>query len=382
MSKSVKYGRKRRSMMKKRKIYPSKKNNARKQRITKKMMTGGEPINILLIIDPQNDFTPAYPGWGGGSLAVEGSIKDYTNMIEMINLSKDGGQNNPIRFSEIHISLDTHTERHIGHCGFWQCSEDNKEWIDAKYVPNIAESDTTTTLKIDDNGNIKGDIIISFVPFATKEKYFRAKYEEYRDYAKNYVKFFYPENKHGLKPMIWNTHCIENTPGHKIYTDLQNALNKHSNVFYHLKGQNELTEMYSIFSAENKDIGNLTNYHGKITKTCDNKNYSKSYETAIQCKNVEVTLNTGLIQYLTARRRTGMIPNLYICGQARTHCVKSSIIDIMEHLKDNSNQARYTLNFIKNMSSPILGFPDEIDRKVREYRGNVFEWENNGLTKK
>ena len=85
--------------------------------------------NILLVIDPQNDFTDAsYTNHDGskskfgdlylGKLCVGGASGDYERLITLLDTNgKD--------FNEIHVSLDTHTEKHIGHPKFWKQYDGN-----------------------------------------------------------------------------------------------------------------------------------------------------------------------------------------------------------------------------------------------------------------
>lgn len=194
------------------------------------------------------------------------------------------------------------------------------------------------------------------------------------------------KNRHGLFPIIWKTHCIEDSDGHKIYKDLQSALDKHQNVRYHLKGQNELTEMYSIFSAENQEVpSNLKSYSGKKLK-CDDPKMSEKYESIINCLNTNINTNIDLIKKIVIGSKN-ITKNIYICGQARTHCVRSSIIDMIDNVKA-TNVNNYHIKFIKNMSSAIPGFDkiknadgtnnlmytDNIDAFIVKVGGQVYEW--------
>jgi nicotinamidase-related amidase len=157
--------------------------------------------NVLLIIDPQNDFSEAKDGSrSAGALAVTGSNGDYERIIKLIKTNI---------FKEIHVSLDTHTENHIGHAGFYDSLNVSS---DVRFIRNNAK-----------NKNHQD--------YLTK---YRQKHSSVR-----------PGPEHGVA--TWPNHCIENSVGHKVVDELLDALNKATcEVKYHIKGQNELSEMYSM----------------------------------------------------------------------------------------------------------------------------------------
>ena len=203
--------------------------------------------NIVLIIDPQNDFsnTNNIERKKDGSLAVPNSSSDYVKIIDFI-------RNNPI--DEVHVSLDTHTERHIGHPGFW-----DRISADGQRTP-ADDTDGFTILSINAENIISGFHIhrkttTQYIP----RIYDRESYDSLCEYVYNYLNFYSStENteKHNQLPWIWPNHCLEGTRGHNIAQELQTFLrdwerSRQCNIVkYHIKGQNNLAEMYSIFSAE------------------------------------------------------------------------------------------------------------------------------------
>ena len=181
---------------------------------------------IVLIIDPQKSFTDLPEG---GSLAVDGANSDYENIIKMLEAVRD-------KIDEIHVSLDTHTLNHIGHPGFWKQT-------DGTGIPN-----SIFRLSIDKETNkITGTSIIdnSIITVTPKNP-------NLNEYVYEYLQWFNTEaNTHGQSCFIWFDHCIEGTDGHKVAKILQDKLTDLGNkVKYHIKGQNNLAEMYSIFKAE------------------------------------------------------------------------------------------------------------------------------------
>jgi nicotinamidase-related amidase len=324
--------------------------------------------NIVLIIDPQNDFSDANNTKRNkpGSLAVSGSSSDYSKIINFI-------ENNSI--DEIHISLDTHNERHIGHPGFWDRINESGKRIPAD------NTDGLTILSIDPENVITGFHIIKksttqYVP----RIYEKSSYDNLCVYVHNYLKFYdSPENKHNQLPWIWPNHCIEGTSGHRIAQELQCFLDKWklsrkgNIVKYHIKGQNNLAEMYSIFSAE-KPVSITESYvlrsylytgkgkHISLPTGCND------YKKTQQFINLETTFNSELMNQLLGDNN-----RVFICGEAKTHCVKSSIIDLMEHASKSStpvSSGRIVL--LANMTSPIQGVTDDVEKIVIEKGFSVF----------
>ena len=87
--------------------------------------------NLLLIIDPQNDFVNP-----DGSLYVDGAEDSIKNLCQWIN------ENNK-NIDEVFITQDTHMSYHIGHSCFWK--EYPKPGTKISYQ-NVLESDFTPIL--------------------------------------------------------------------------------------------------------------------------------------------------------------------------------------------------------------------------------------------
>ena len=365
---------------------------------TSNLFDGNYTNNILLIIDPQNDFSDAdgINRMEDGNLHVKGSSSDYAKIIDFINSNKD-------HINEIHISLDTHTDRHIGHPGFWSRKKGDR-YIDAD------DSDGLRILTIGENGKIYGTSVLPDNILDGDERireYIPRKYDDMSDetykllnnYVIEYINFFkikknekIPENffeaiaymeaqkiktpidtandnknKHNQLAWIWRTHCIEKTEGHKVANELKKAIDEFKKledkkVIYHIKGQNNLSEMYSIFSAEN-DIYKIYKIYDQLKPliyTGDNNNeYSKkdgiaNYEDVIKCQNTITDRNVELME-----RLLGTNNRIFICGQAKTHCVKSSLIDLMEYMTETKISTDRVV-LLSNMTSPIPGATDDI----------------------
>lgn len=298
--------------------------------------------NILLIIDPQNDFHT-------GSLAVPHAEEDAKKIVELIKSGK---------FDEIHVSLDTHTKNHIGHSGFY----------DSGYVP-MGEYYNGEHVKDEEGNDLgpkkndEGKVIDKTV---AKQKIA----EEDAPLPDNYLETYNGIHKTARNTdyMMWPEHCIEGSTGHEIYPLIHDALKnvqslKH--VRYHIKGQNELTEMYSIFSATVKppvpysSIGKRYNPDKESPTVAENNKrktawyyinpYKKeegviSYDEARKYINLDTSMNTGLINNLCGKKGQNTV---YVCGQAKSHCVADSIIDLLKVGKGK-------VVLIEDASSPVL----------------------------
>ena len=288
--------------------------------------------NILLIIDPQIDFCE------GGSLAVPGATKDLTLLANFLTT-------NPSFFQEIHVSLDSHTETHIGHKGFWRT-------VDGNLLDETFHYGTVT---------VKGENI-DIVKLSGETVQVQPSDKKYTTFAKKYIEMMHALGATKPKPCIWPSHCIkENNAGWNVYPALATAL-VGKEVTYHEKGGNDLVEMYSIFSAEvpaetvtndleksaNQDIiaeviaQEAKNYSPQkkvLTMDMDNTNYKTSF-------------NTELFNTLFGKNN-----QVYICGEAKTHCVKTSIEDLFNHItKQESDKVTTSYDqmyVIDNITSSI-----------------------------
>jgi nicotinamidase-related amidase len=131
--------------------------------------------------------------------------------------------------------------------------------------------------------------------------------------------------------------------------------------------------MYSIFSAERPVPSELAEtlrhciYTGATTEGVYDNNGYQSYEAAINSPaNLNTQMNYSLMDRLlgiTQETPSG-INTVYICGQARTHCVKSSAIDLMDYARSKGVSSERIV-FLENCSSPIPGVPDDLSDIVR-----------------
>lgn len=155
---------------------------------------------------------------------------------------------------------------------------------------------------------------------------------EHFEYSKNYIKSLEEQGKYKL--IIWPEHCIQGTWGHNIYSELMEEIikwsrknNKNAQFFY--KGTNEKTEHYSALKAE-----------------------------IVLDKNTD--LNENLLNLLIESDK------LYVCGEALSHCVASTVKDLI----NNSDKSFHKNIFLlKNCTSSVAGFEKYGDDFINYLKG-------------
>jgi nicotinamidase/pyrazinamidase len=167
--------------------------------------------NVMVIIDPQNDFHP------GGSLGIPGANEDSERISQFI---EDIGD----KIDEIYVTLDSHHRLHIAHGVCWK--------------NEAGENPPPFTLIT--NKEVEDGIWTTVDPGLL-------------EYAKYYTKAL--EAKGRFTMCIWPEHCLIGTPGHAVVPCLNVALSnwvtkKLKTINYIMKGTNCMTEMYSALAAE------------------------------------------------------------------------------------------------------------------------------------
>lgn len=333
---------------------------------------------ILLIIDPQNDFHPEgmdsytiidfHPqdpvytkevvGEGTkiqrkkGSLAVPGANEDSARIAALI---KKGVNGRP--FDQIIVTLDTHNVNHIAHSSFWKA---------------VNSGDTYSTILAGEKKTVKGegpewgiciilstDVGVKWVP----------KDESLTAYCKSYCKKLEDgENKYTLK--IWNHHCLQGTPGHAVVKVIADELINWSKtngktVDYRQKGQNNLTEMYSVIKAEvplKSDPKTQTNtdlLNALLNPAYDYKNGTGIFHSDSIRGGVEQGVGS---QFSFSTPTTFTNTKVFICGEALDYCVYSSTKDIIAYMKKTGDMITKMPNLIllQNCTSHIAD-PNKLD---------------------
>jgi len=328
------------------------------------------PKNILLIIDPQNDFvdipetyakrlppykdTPFDQQSDSAGLPVPGAKDDLDKLA--VFLEKNGD-----KFDEIHVSLDSHTKTHIGHIGFWEENPIEEGYVVPRPLQEFYVIDNDPEIYIGENRaiNIKTTGKIEEMPIPVGKV--KTKVPELQEWAYKYIKKM-QEDPNKPIPCLWAEHCIKGSDGWKVYEPLLIQLNKLPNkVFYHEKGTNDLVEMYSIFSAEEpyekllEDVSddcktkiaelypNVTPVEGIPDKHDNTENEIDNYNT---------TFNDVLFSKLIGKNKNNKI---FVCGEAKSHCVKTSLEDMLKNC-DKFEFPKKNIYVFEDMTSLIPGY--------------------------
>jgi len=289
---------------------------------------GIEPKQIvLLILDPQVDFHEACKDkemikkktqQKDGSLSVPGSYEDAQRTTEFILNNRDD-------IGEIFITLDSHHKKHIAHKAFWsniRHDTDNKGKMPSDYDVITYES-LKASHEGDNTAVSNRDGKRWFPRDASLENYVL----EYTYQLEKVVR----SDGDKFQLTIWPDHCLIGSEGHAIQEDIQKAIREwdinHLGkvVKYIYKGMNCLTEMYSAIRAE------------------------------VPVSNDETTLENKelLMQFKECKK-------LIVCGQALSHVVKLTVMDILDHWEKNNKKAEDMI-ILKDCSSSVYGFKDKGD---------------------
>lgn len=326
--------------------------------------------NILLAIDCQEDFMDK-PNSG---LPVSGSMLNTGDLIKMIYRDIDRYERiGAAFFDEIHLTMDSHLSIHIGHVGFW------------RRLDGIAvEPGVIFTL------NEKDEIVNAF-EFSEQDAgtiVYTAHEPCLQVWAIEYIRQMVHAKK--IYPLIWNTHCIRNQHGWMIEYNLTNAILEWKKVtgrdiFIHEKGENILTEMYSImratvpyeeliqhFDKETQDaILEYTCIPGLIAPFPEIRPYDQTVGNA---RNMSTRFNEPLFDKLCGNPENQH--RLFIAGQAKSHCVNASTRDIVECIEKKGMRPDNVCIIENLMSNVVLPDNPDLTAKFKE-NGIRFIWDMN-----
>lgn len=169
----------------------------------------------------------------------------------------------------------------------------------------------------------------------------KASQSEFQKHAEFYVNQLAEQNKYKL--CIWPNHCIEGTVGHAINPELAQTLNEwevrnNKQVEYVYKGMNHKTEHYSALKAE------------------------------VVLNEEDTQLRKDIIQSLSG------FDKIVMTGEASSHCVAGTTLDLLENLEDNIKQ---NVVIFKNCMSPVPGFEagqEEFFEKAKKLKAQVIDW--------
>lgn len=276
-------------------------------------------VKKLIIVDPQNDFCTN----GMNPLFVPGAPDDINRITEFVK--KEGNY-----IDEIWVTLDNHPIHHISHPYFWR---DKK------------------------GGNPKPFDQLD-VKFPTKKMKYESR--EATDYIgmAAYLKHLHDTNQ---KHSIWPEHCITGTIGAAIPDRLNFELRAwqimHSrSVKYLIKGTNPFFEQYSPF----KSFDGCTNW-------------IKVREFLLQ-ESEQYSFDKFELNYTT---------EYIICGEALTHCVKETALDIAHEVWNISEKPWAKITLLTDCTSPVpkcekmmKGFKNNIEKYCELYETTSTKWDH------
>ncbi|NTW75678.1 MAG: hypothetical protein HGB34_02140 [Candidatus Moranbacteria bacterium] len=193
------------------------------------------------------------------------------------------------RLSDIHVTLDSHRVIDVAHPGMWT----------------------------DGNGNLPAPFTIISAEDITTARWT----PRVPSLRKRLLEYAVALEQNGNYPlMIWPEHCVIGTPGHTVQTDLLKALmewerSEIANVDFVTKGTNAFTEHYGALMAEVPDPDDPS-----------------------------TGLNAGLLEVMREA------DEILIAGEALSHCVKSTVDQIADHIGEEHVKKFHILS---DCSSPV-----------------------------
>lgn len=252
----------------------------------------------LLLIDVQNTFCiPGFELFVGGQSGI-GAVDDNRRLCEFI-------YRNLGRITAIAPTVDTHTAMQIFHPVFWV--------NEAGEHPSPA---TTITLADIEQSVWKVNPSVAYS--------IGGDYSALQTHALHYVKQL---NDHGKYPLtVWSYHAMLGGIGHALVSAVESAVFFHaiarnSQTQFEIKGNNPLTENYSVLRPE-------------VLEGADGRPIAKK--------------NTRLIQQLLE------FDTLLIAGQAKSHCVAWTIEDLLSEIKSSDSHLVKNVYLLEDCTSPVV----------------------------
>ncbi len=271
----------------------------------------------LMVIDCQNTFCiPDFELFVAGR-SGSGAVEDNVRLCEFI-------YRNLAIITQIIPTMDTHTAIQIFHPAFWINEE--------KQHP---EPMTVITPEDFDKGVWKVNPAIGGLEFQD--------YAQIQAYAGHYVKQLHDRGKYDLT--IWPYHAMLGGIGQALVSSVEEAVFFHSvarssRTGYEIKGDNPLTEHYSVISPE---------------------------------------VLAGIDDTVIAERNSRFLEKLLsfdavvIAGQAKSHCLAWTVEDLLAEIVPGSHKLAEKVYLLEDCTSPvvvpgIVDFTDQADEAFRRFR--------------
>ena len=274
----------------------------------------------LLAIDVQNTFCmPDFELFVGGRSGV-GAVDDTRRLCEFI-------YQNIEKITEIIPTMDTHSSAQIFHPVFWVDDAGNHPEPMTMISYEEVKDKTWQVNPLVAQSLLDQGLVAHNAKGTTK---LADKMQALEAFATHYAKQLSDRGKYPLT--IWPYHSMLGGIGHALVPAFEEACFFHSMVRarptrFEAKGDNPLTEKYSVLSPEV-----LTNESGD----------------AIAQK------NNRLIQYLLT------FDAIIIAGQAKSHCVAWTVSDLLSEIQSVNPVMANKIYLLEDCTSPVV-VPDVID---------------------
>lgn len=256
----------------------------------------------LLLVDVQNTFCiPDYELFVGGR-SGNGAVADNIRLCQFI-------YRNLPNISKIACTMDTHTAMQIFHEVFW--------------INDAGEHPTPlqTLITQEDIETGKWRVNPAIVESLMGDQ---NRYEWLKAYGEHYVKVLTVAGKYPLA--IWPYHAMLGGIGHAVVSAVDEACFFHTiarkaQIHYEIKGQNPLTENYSVLRPE-------------VLNDPDGKPIAER--------------NSAFLQMLLEYDR------VIIAGQAKSHCVAWTVSDLLEEIQKIDIALAKKVYLVDDLTSPVV----------------------------
>lgn len=263
---------------------------------------------LLLLIDVQRDFChkegPLFVAGRNGDGAIEDNFRLVSFLYQELS-----------HITSIAATLDTHLPFQIFTPSFW---------FDQYGKQLLPHDQINEEMHVVRNGMVTELVAHVNPPLGYEVSGGAVDPHWLEEHARYYCRELVSRNKPML--YIWPEHCQEGTIGHGLVGSVQEAMMFHSFVRstnYKLvkKGDNPLTECYSVFGPEIMDSFDHIPIDQKNIKLLE---YAASFDSVI------------------------------VAGQAFSHCVRSSVDDLIAYMKSKHPQRVGGIRILTDCMSPVV----------------------------
>jgi len=272
----------------------------------------------LLLIDVQRDFCHPEGTLYVGGRSGQGAVEDTRRIAEFI-------YRNLARITHIRCTLDSHNNFQIFFPWFWVDS--HGEPLSPHTLITVDKRDARQLINIDPLGNVLSGNVVpnpTMTSWVTDKGY---------DWLVEQCRFYNRELAAGGRYTLylWPPHCLVGSPGHTVTGVVDEARTLHSlarlsQSWTEIKGSHNLTENYSVLRPEV-----LTTWDGGVLA----ERNVRFYKTLVEAD------------------------ALIVAGQAASHCVKSTVQDLLEEIRqEDPSLARKVYLMTDCMSSVVVRSED------------------------